>query len=106
MAEKEKGGPSIDWKTATLVLALIGGAYLIPPILKSSRPEAKETLERTSIGDQVVPARLWQDPFEVAKAYREKYPEKARPDTGGTNETAAQELGSRLKASGKGGSWR
>jgi hypothetical protein len=78
MPEEEKGSPSFDLRTALLVGALIAGAYLIPTGLRSSRPVEKETLERTAIGDQIVPARLWQDPFEVTMTYQTTHRERIR----------------------------
>jgi hypothetical protein len=79
MAEKDKGESAFNVRTAVVLLTVIGGAYLIRPALQSARPNEKETLERTSLGDQVVPARLWQDPFEVALAYRKNHHDKIRP---------------------------
>src|SRR5580658_5555248 len=70
MKDDGKSGSSFDLQTALIVLALVGGAYLIPFALRSARPQERKSLERTSLGDQVVPARLWQDPLEVALAYR------------------------------------
>jgi len=81
MAEDDKSSPSFDLRTVLLVAALVGGAYVIPSSLRSSRPSERETLERTAIGDQVVPARLWQDPFEVTMAYQATHREKIRDET-------------------------
>ncbi len=81
MAE-DKSGPSFDLQTAVLVLAIVGGAYLIPSALRSSRPAGSQTLQRTALGDQIVPARLWQDPFAVAAAFREKNRDKIHQPSG------------------------
>src|SRR5882757_1139428 len=72
MDEGKKGSSPVNIQTLLLVAAVAGGIYLAPTALRSSRPGEKESLERTSLGDQVVPARLWQDPLEAAKNYRAK----------------------------------
>jgi hypothetical protein len=84
MAEKEKAGPSLDFKTVLLVAAVVGGAALVHTGLQSSRPDEKQTLERTALGDQVVPARLWQDPFEVTLNYRAKHRERIQSEEAST----------------------
>ena len=85
MADEDQSSPSFDLRTALLVAALIGGAALIPSALRSSRPSEKETLERTAVGDQVVSARLWQDPFEVTTAYQASHREKIRSEITGAD---------------------
>ena len=72
MDERKKGSSPLNIPTVLLLTAVAGGLYLVPSPLRSSRPSEKESLERTSRGDQVVLARLWQDPLEAAKNYRAK----------------------------------
>src|ERR1700757_61924 len=69
MAEKEKRGPSLDLSTVVLAMVIVGGAVLSPAGLQSSRPNERQAFKQKALGDQIVPARLWQDPFEVALAY-------------------------------------
>ncbi len=69
MPEKEKSGSPIDISTLALLAVAIGGAVLGHAALESSRPSEREALQQKALGDQIVPARLWQDPFEVALAY-------------------------------------
>jgi hypothetical protein len=97
----ENKSPSVDLRTVLLVVALVGGAYLIPPILQSSRPAAKEALERTAVGDQVVRARLWQDPLQVTLDYREQSKEKQGKEAEVSShrlEELADQIKRRLKA--------
>src|SRR6266446_457450 len=90
MPEKEKGGAGFDVKTAAVVLAVVGGAYWVQTGLHSSRPGEKETLERTALGDQVVPGRLWQDPFEVVLGYRERHQETIHARGGKKRKTGGE----------------
>jgi hypothetical protein len=93
MAEKEKAGPSLDFKTVLLVAAVVGGAALVHTGLQSSRPDEKQTLERTALGDQVVAARLWQDPFEVTLNYRAKHRERIQSEEAAANESKTNKIG-------------
>lgn len=58
-----------------IVFALVAGGILgRRPPLASSRPEMEVALfsERAGLGDEVIPARLWQDPLEAAgRAYEQ-----------------------------------
>jgi len=84
MADDEKGS-SIDLRMVFLAVALVGGASLIPMALHTERPAGHAILPQSSPGDQVVPARLWQDPFEVALGYAATNQELNHSFTGSTN---------------------
>src|SRR5437870_790844 len=84
MDERKKGSSPLNIQTVLLVAAVAGGLYLVPSPLRSSRPSEKESLERTSLGDQVVQARLWQDPLEATENYRAKL-RSSGPAAGGAN---------------------
>jgi len=68
MAEDNQSQP-IDFRSLALLVILLSGASLLPWALRSSRPAEHGTLPNTALGDQVVPARLWQDPFQVTLDY-------------------------------------
>ncbi len=72
MAERSSSESSwFSWQTwGLLVAALAGGVSLLPPgPLNSSRPETKSPVESILIGDQMVEARLWQDPFAAVQGH-------------------------------------
>ncbi len=62
-----------------VVAAAIGGLFWFQSPLRSSRPPSSQYHERRALGDQVVNARLWQDPFETVAAYQKA--ENARAES-------------------------
>ena len=113
MAEQEKEGFSLNPQTVALVLLLVVGGSQFHWGLQSSRPATKDGVERTAVGDQEVPARLWQDPLAAALAYRAEHPRASDSAAGGAEATATAaapatilphslaELGNQLQRHGK-----
>jgi hypothetical protein len=95
MAEQENTGFPIDPKLALLILAVLGGGvYVTSRALQSSRPSTGEARQGSALGDQVVPARLWEDPFEAVSSYRDRLRERvsgSASDPASTNAEATSQ---------------
>jgi hypothetical protein len=71
VAESNSGAKFVQWSTLLAVTAAVVGAVGRFAPLTSMRPEAGLRVNVDSFGYQDAEARLWQDPFQGARAHRE-----------------------------------
>lgn len=69
MDEKRKSSFPINWPSAALLLALAGNLLWLQSPLRSSRPAETARNDGVRLGEQLVDARLWQDPFEAVQIF-------------------------------------
>jgi hypothetical protein len=87
MADDQSGGGSpIQWPALLALVAAVGGAAFYLSNLSSARPDVTTGRWRYAVGDQDIPARLWEDPFRMldsgsggAKASDDSESQKAAP---------------------------
>jgi len=72
MAEKEtKSGSNLPWANIVALLVAAGGFLTLIPAIQTSRPPDPGGKSTPVFGDQTIPSRLWQDPFEEVMRDRE-----------------------------------
>jgi hypothetical protein len=65
MAEKNSGsGVPFNLTTVIALLTLVGGLFIASKKVSSDRPVSPAEGDSASIGDQQMPARLWEDPLD------------------------------------------
>ena len=65
MAEKSSGsGIPFNLTTVIALLTLVGGLFIASKKVSSDRPVSPAEGDSASIGDQQMPARLWEDPLD------------------------------------------
>src|SRR3989442_8986463 len=73
MAENRDNNPLLSWPGMLGLTALVSSLFWLISPLRSSRPSDKPVHERTSIGDQDIEARLWQDPVGAILERRKEF---------------------------------
>ena len=53
------------------VLVTVSGAFIYEAPLVSSRPPTPLAIDHSGVGEETVPARLWQDPFKAVADFDE-----------------------------------
>lgn len=73
--------PLTNWAAFVLAVFSAYWGYLqYAPALSSARPEGGAVKEAALIGDQFVPGRLWQDPFDATRSHLSKEDPRQRPE--------------------------
>jgi hypothetical protein len=71
VSEKQQDGAAVPWPALLVLLGLAGGAFWYLAPLTSSRPRELEGPAITSLGEQHVDARLWQDPLSASEVHQQ-----------------------------------
>ena len=91
MAKKRSGDSKLAIAGALALVLAIGGVLLIKEPLRSSRPVGTGLEMTHTVGEQVVRARLWEDP--VAAVQRGLREARSTGKAAGPEPTRSQHLG-------------